>query len=144
MRYEKPNILQTNIESLMDLLYNFPPDENDPEIIKFYERVKEVVEGAGEAPKSGIIRALIKLMTQQMFTFKNLVFRDHEFWQNKLKLYRDDEQYSDLATPALQVYYEVIAKVLNERAHENNQNIKAVLHVRLSLNNYLSTIIYFY
>ncbi|KAG8036700.1 hypothetical protein G9C98_004022 [Cotesia typhae] len=128
MRYEKPNILQTNIESLMDLLYNFPPDENDPEIIKFYERVKEVVEGAREAPKSGIIRALIKLMTQQMFTFKNLVFRDHEFWQNKLKLYRDDKQYSDLATPALQVYYEVIAKVLNERAHENNQNIKAVLH----------------
>ncbi|CAG5107248.1 Similar to PRKDC: DNA-dependent protein kinase catalytic subunit (Gallus gallus) [Cotesia congregata] len=128
MRYEKPHILQTNIESLMDLLYNFPPDENDPEIIKFYERVKEVVEGAGEASKSGIIRALIKLMTQQMFTFKNLVFRDHEFWQNKLKCYRDDEQYSDLATPALQVYYEVIAKVLSERAHENNQNVKAVLH----------------
>lgn len=130
MIHERPTLLEMNIESIIDLLYNFPPNENDPEIIKFYERVKEVIDTAGKNKKVAIIKSILKLMTQQMFTFESLIFRDNKFWLKTFTRFRADELYSDIATEALKVYYELMGKVFSEQIKKKDDKEVVVLHVR--------------
>ncbi|XP_008549066.1 DNA-dependent protein kinase catalytic subunit [Microplitis demolitor] len=128
MIHERPTLLEMNIESIIDLLYNFPPNENDPEIIKFYERVKEVIDTAGKNKKVAIIKSILKLMTQQMFTFESLIFRDNKFWLKTFTRFRADELYSDIATEALKVYYELMGKVFSEQIKKKDDKEVVVLH----------------
>ncbi|XP_034941190.1 DNA-dependent protein kinase catalytic subunit-like [Chelonus insularis] len=122
----KPHVLQMTIESLVDFLYNFPLNEDDPELLKFYSKIKEVIkvlEKKKKETKDKIIEAIIKFITQQMMTLKKLILCDYDFWLRFLLLYHKDEAYGNIPAIALKVYYEVMGIALSESIESHKPDV---------------------
>lgn len=100
------------IESLTDLLHNFPIDNEQSKAL--YLIIKQVSEFTGTPDKSQflLIESIILFMIEMMPKFENFIKSHYKYWSDFFQKLIKINLHTDLAINALGVYYQVMGKIL--------------------------------
>lgn len=127
MKTKGLNSMHLSIESLTDMFHKYPL-KKDTDLKKFYEQIKTLSSNAEKSRNIFMLKTLLRLMTTQMAMFSKFIQFDYNFWHEYFNQLTNIEDTSELAIGALNVFYKIMGKLINEDA---SNDVELILRVSL-------------
>lgn len=119
--------LPVHVESLKNLLYNFPPTEDDLGAFDgaeaLYKNLKKLCTPKTHDTSKQLVSAIMDLLAEHLSLFDVYVYADYEFWHGLLRSFVNKGLHGHSAINALKMYYKTMGAVIGRNNSENDRTV---------------------
>ncbi|XP_043271824.1 DNA-dependent protein kinase catalytic subunit-like [Venturia canescens] len=119
------------VESLNNMLHNFPPNVDDSGSIgssSLYKQLKNLCNSKANQENKSLMLEVVKLLSNHLSLFDEHVYEDYQFWHITLKTFVNNGVYGDSATEALRNFYRTMGSVLGRKNSPQDKKVFLDLH----------------